>query len=586
MDDDSPETVTAGVTLGLQHPPCYPLDALLNRVIHLLPIGGACFRANTGSALCGAAGVVLTALLLRLVLTRFLGVPSSATAKKIWPCVASASLILAFSKTYWEKAVSAKGGLYLVEMVLILGILLCLAQFEARKLSNFRQKFWIEGAFFLFGLGLAHYWETQILFIPAFLLYFMFARWKPFDFSGFSKKLFRSFGFLVIGISVFALYLPLRAHLQPVLNLGDPENLTYFKMAAMRAYVQGREPNLLAEIARAMTGSGSWEKVRQTWFLMLHIQNVEIPRHFWVDLKLGTLMLALVGLGAWTRAVKGRRTLLFVLVAMVCLVLVFYTALLIPPTVNCRWLVDNYLLPSNWMLALLAGVGLWTLRPFLVQPRSSISPFWNIFKRGLWLAILLGLPLQQLFSNFSMNNEQNQMLRYDYGENLLKSTPRNAVFFAEGDEDYFPLYYFQNVEGQRPDVRMIPAFTLFETWGVAELEHFHPELGLNSASVDFPDHFARIIYSLSEIVAKNRQKDVCVFSYLDGAFHRYYLNSHPQLQIEQSGVALWLYEPPSQKEKCLELAGLRTRHWWDCPSNAHPSLIRIAWVYQHLGLLP
>ncbi|HET9869845.1 MAG TPA: hypothetical protein VFR02_05055, partial [bacterium] len=50
MDDDSAETITAGVTLGLQHPPCYPLDALLNRLAWFLPLGGPGFRAGVGSA--------------------------------------------------------------------------------------------------------------------------------------------------------------------------------------------------------------------------------------------------------------------------------------------------------------------------------------------------------------------------------------------------------------------------------------------------------------------------------------------------------------------------------------------------------
>jgi hypothetical protein len=346
-------------------------------------------------------------------------------------------------------------------------------------------------------------------------------------------------------------------------------------LAVRRAYVAGQEPDLIKQIFSALAGHLSWDRVGHTWFLITHIQNVEIPVHLMVDIKIGGLTLAAVGLFSWLRA-PGRRSLLFILASCATLLFPFYTALLIPADIHSRWYMDNFLLPTNWMLALLAGVGLWKLAAYTRKP----------LVKTLWVLLVAALPAQQLVSNFSMSDQRNQMLRYDYGENLLKSTPAHAVFFAEGDEDFFPLYYFQAVEHQRPDVRVIPPFTLFETWGVSELEASHPELGLTASSIDFPDHFARIIYSLSEIVVKNRRKDVVVFSYLPGAFHRYYWQRHPELLARPSGAALWLGEPLAQKMKPLPRTQLRARHWWDCPSNNHPSLERIAWIYQNLGLLP
>jgi hypothetical protein len=582
MDDDSPESIMAGVSLGLAHPPCYPLAALLNRLAGFLALGGPCFRVNVGSAAVAAFGVVLFALNSRFIFIHFFtarppGREPRPFSQRGWICVLSASLLLAFSKTYWEKALSAKGGLYLFEMLLLLGILYCLLCLELQDAGKTAPKRWAALVFFLTGVGISHYWEIQMLFIPALLLFLYLRPGKFLKPGPWLKKTFQLSTFTLLGLSVIGLFLPLRAHFHPVLNLGDPENWNYFKLAVRRAYVAGQEPDLAKEIFAALSGHFPWARVSHTWEQMTQIQNAQIPVHLWVDVKLGGLCFALVGLWAWLKAGAGRRSLLFILASCATLLFPFYTALLIPPVINCRWYMDNFLLPTNWMLALLAGLGLWKLADY--GAKRAVSPLPKI----LWALLVVALPLDQVVSNFSMSNEQNQMLRYDYGENLLKSAPRNAIFFAEGDEDYFPLDYFQIVEGQRPDVRVIPPFTLFETWGVSELEASHPELGLTGSSVDFPDHFARIIYSLSEIVAKNRDKNVLVFSYLPGAFHRYYWQGHPGLLAKPSGVALWLGEPLAEKTARLPFSRLRARHWDDCPSNLHPSLTRIGWIYWNLA---
>ena len=44
--DDSPETLTAQITLGIQHPPGYPLNSLAGKLFQLVPLGWPSFRAN------------------------------------------------------------------------------------------------------------------------------------------------------------------------------------------------------------------------------------------------------------------------------------------------------------------------------------------------------------------------------------------------------------------------------------------------------------------------------------------------------------------------------------------------------------
>jgi hypothetical protein len=54
---DSGDLITAAYTLGIAHPPGYPLFTLLARVFTLLPVGEIAYRVNLMSALLAAATV-------------------------------------------------------------------------------------------------------------------------------------------------------------------------------------------------------------------------------------------------------------------------------------------------------------------------------------------------------------------------------------------------------------------------------------------------------------------------------------------------------------------------------------------------
>src|SRR5947199_7419012 len=51
---DSPELITAAVTLGVAHAPGYPLFTVLGHLFSLVPFGSIPFRINLLSAICGA----------------------------------------------------------------------------------------------------------------------------------------------------------------------------------------------------------------------------------------------------------------------------------------------------------------------------------------------------------------------------------------------------------------------------------------------------------------------------------------------------------------------------------------------------
>ncbi len=572
MDDDSPETIAAGFTLGLQHPPGYALDSLFNRCFSLLPLGGPCFRMNVGSALLASLCVVLLAALIRKTLLLLFPGRRAPSNPSLLFSAATGALLFAFSKTCWEKALCAKGSIYLLGTVLIFLLLAFLLGQDVLRPSSPRR--WLSLAFLVFGAGFADHWETHLVFFP--IVVFFFVQISParasLSFPAW-KELLGSLGFAILGASPL-LYLPLRAHLHPDLDLGAPDSLSYFMADFFRKYTSDREVSVVQTFFQALVGHVPWRKWTDLLQFILDLQGRQISVHLWEEMKLPALLLAGLGLFAWMRS--GERKILFCLLTpCLLLFLALCSASWIPPGPFARWYMDNFLMPVNWVIGFLAGVGLCFALGFFTQ---------KPWIRAAFLVVACLPPLCLVLDNFRQSDLERQMIRYDYGTNLLKSLPAGSVFFAESDEDYFSLYYLQLVEHKRPDVRMIPAFTLFEPWGVEQVERQRPELGLTASSLSFSDHFQRITFAMDEIVQKNVQRIPCGFSYFDGAFHRFYLAGHPALAFRKSGL-VWLFDtPPVKKVPLLALDGLRLRHWTDCPSNGHPALSGIWDIYRSAGL--
>ncbi len=81
----------------------------------------------------------------------------------------------------------------------------------------------------------------------------------------------------------------------------------------------------------------------------------------------------------------------------------------------------------------------------------------NIF-RGRAVAlpalIIFCLPAWMLYQNLDDHDRSGRTFQIDHARNLLRGCEKNAVLFTGGDNDTFPLWYLQEVEGFRTDVRV------------------------------------------------------------------------------------------------------------------------------------
>ena len=85
-------------------------------------------------------------------------------------------------------------------------------------------------------------------------------------------------------------------------------------------------------------------------------------------------------------------------------------------------------------------------------------------------ATLIGLivPLQMVSQTWDDHDRSGRYTARDFGMNYLSSLEPNAIIFTNGDNDTFPLWYAQEVEGYRTDVRVINLSYLTTDWYAAQ----------------------------------------------------------------------------------------------------------------------
>ena len=84
-------------------------------------------------------------------------------------------------------------------------------------------------------------------------------------------------------------------------------------------------------------------------------------------------------------------------------------------------------------------------------------------------AIVLIVPLLMGFQNFDDMTRRHHTGARDYANNFLQSCDKNAIIFTYGDNDTYPLWYAQEVENIRRDVRVVNLSLIAVDWYINQL---------------------------------------------------------------------------------------------------------------------
>lgn len=126
---------------------------------------------------------------------------------------------------------------------------------------------------------------------------------------------------------------------------------------------------------------------------------------------------------------------------------------------------DYALVGSFYVFAIWIGFGVYSLYETL---RAYISP--RIAGPAIITASLLAAPILMGYQNWDDHDRSGKYTATAMAKAYLESCDPNAILFTIGDNDTFPLWYAQEIEGVRTDVKLVNT-SLFNTdWYIDQMK--------------------------------------------------------------------------------------------------------------------
>ncbi len=216
---DSEEMMAAAYTLGVPHPPGYPLFPILAKPFTFIPFGTIAFRFSIFSSFFGALTIVLVYLTILKILTT-----GSDEREKTGKVVAASvgALSLAFSYTFWLYSIVPEV-FCLSNFFCALLLFILISWYQAEKQEKKEAKYC--PYLLVFSGGLAFLSQQVLAFLAPSILYFAWIINKKIFIP--SKKWLGLIGAGILGLSPL-IYLPLAALREPKLDYGNPTSLSRF----------------------------------------------------------------------------------------------------------------------------------------------------------------------------------------------------------------------------------------------------------------------------------------------------------------------------------------------------------------------
>ena len=481
---DTSEYIAAAYVLGIPHPPGNPFFVLIGRVFAILPIAPTvAMRINVLAALSSAVSASLWFLITERVLVPWM--------PRRWQRLtggALAALIGATAFTVWNQSV-VNEKVYTVSLVGLAVICWLTVRWCDNPEGPVADRLLVLVAYLL-GLGYANH-MAGMLAAPAVGLAVLvrrpssILRWK---------LLLACAAAVVLGMTPFATQ-PIRAAHFPAINEGEPTGcltelkadctfsaLTYDRFMYNFNRGQYGKPELGERQAPLTAQVGMyWLYFKWQWLRDAYQENPGLQN------GLAVFYFILCILGGWMHFKKDRRSFWFFgpLIATMTFGLIFYLNFKyghsqalelgesVPREVRDR---DYFYLWSFSALSVWAALGLVYLwetvaslfgadevklgRETVVEPRT---------RSFLLASPLLAVAFIPLIGNWQQASRANQTDTTDFARDLLNSVEPYGILITVGDNDTFPLWYAQEVEGIRKDVIVANTSLLNTDWYTRQL---------------------------------------------------------------------------------------------------------------------
>ena len=254
-----------------------------------------------------------------------------------------------------------------------------------------------------------------------------------------------------------------RARLDPAINQGNPS--TWSGLIDVIARRQYDVPGLWPRSAPLWLQIANWFEYAD-WQAALSLGPTPVPT---VARTVMTVVFALLGIvGAAAHRSADRRHWRALLLLFLCgsIGVLLYLNMRASPSFGWGILPDNavrearerdyFFVLGFWAWGLWAGYG-----AVAVAQRLRLRPIIGV--------LVAALPIALNWKAVSRRGPLDAALPRRLGEALLLSAPEHAVLFVDGDNDTYPLWFLQRVDGLRRDVTVVTVPLLGADWYGREL---------------------------------------------------------------------------------------------------------------------
>jgi len=478
---DCGEFISCAYTLAVPHPPGAPFFIILGRFFSMLPFfSNVAVSINFISVLSTAFTILLAYFVIIQLAKSIHGRPRERLDKILMYGAASiGALCFAFTDTLWFNAVEAE--VYALSMLFTaLVFWLALKWLDTREeLSSLKFLLFIV---YIFGLAFGVH-LLNLLVIPSILLLILF--YQP-------KLLLRWQLWCIVpliwllGATTYLMIL-VRSGLDPNINMNDPSTLAdfwyyfsrkqYGSQSLFLTIFDRKAPLWDYQIKYMYTRYFAWN------FIGKGTELANLERGFIADtislngLKGFPFLLGIIGLFYhWTKDWKKALTVLTLFIIAGLGIVIYLNQPDPQPRERDYVYVGSFFAFSLWI-----GLGAHAILKSIKRWLEN-----GIFQK-LGLALVAGVliligPANEFMTNFKNHDRTGNYVAWDYAYNLLTGLEQDAIVFTNGDNDTFPLWYIQEVEGIRKDIKIVNLSLLNTNWYIMHLKHYEPKI-----SIGLPD---------------------------------------------------------------------------------------------------
>jgi hypothetical protein len=405
---DVGDLVAAAYTLGVAHPPGYPLFTFLGFLLSHVPLN-----------MLTVSKIALISVISAILSLYFLWNILRLTVVSRLVSLLSVS-ILSFSYLFWLYSELPE--------VFILNVLLCLVFLFFTVLFYKTNKFkhLLLASFFL-GLGLTNH-QTIVLLVPQFLMFLILRRNEIFKFK--TKLLLVPLAFL-LGLIPY-IYIPIAASNNPPINWDNASNLQNFIRLVLRrdygTFSAGAFPQPVLDAKIVILKN----------FVMTFISSITFPA-------------VLIGLTGILYSLKKDKVISLGLLLSFILTGPVFTLYAGFPVVNSFILgaAERFFILPIALFVIFTAYGLVALKVFCERIFSK-----KIYAIALILVFFL-IPVLLFQANYKKTDLSQTTLGTQFGKDYLRNLPKGAILIVSGDTKSFNIWYTRYVLRFRTDIELV-----------------------------------------------------------------------------------------------------------------------------------